>query len=106
MSTISRSRKSYKFSNEEPSSSNIRQKGSKRYKFDFNEEEKQPEKSHTRKINNQSYNKTSDSLDNSSLKEERSPKKEALSQLQNLSTVPHRQLHFQAESTAENIVEV
>lgn len=106
MSTISRSRKSYKFSNDEHSSSNIRHKGSKKYKFDFNEEEQQPEQSPNRKINNQSYNKTSDSLDNISIKEERSPKKEALGQLQNFSTVPHRQIHLQVKSTAENIVEV
>lgn len=90
MSTIFRSKKSYKFSNEEPSKSNIRQKGSKKYKFDFNSEELEPESSHGRKINNQSYNKTSDSLDNVSIKDERSPKKEALSQLQNFSAVPHK----------------
>ena len=100
MSTISRSRKSYKFSNDEPSSSNIRHKGSRKYKFDFNEEEQQPEQSNTRKINNQNYNKTSDSLDNISLKDERSPKKEPLNQLQNFSTSPVRQPHLQAESTA------
>lgn len=95
MSILSKSKKSYKFSNEESSSSDIRQKRSKKYKFDFNEEEPKPEESYTRKMNNESFNKTSDSLNKISMKDERSPKKEALSQLQNFSTVPNKQIAFQ-----------
>lgn len=98
MSTLSKSKKSYKFSNDEPSSPDIRQRRSRKYKFDFNEEQKQ-EEPFPRKMNNDSFNKTSDSLNKISMKDERSPKKEALTQLQNSSTVPSKQIALQYEST-------